>query len=298
MLFIKFHGAGWMFPFYFGVAKFLREHVDLTREDVRVGGASAGAVTALMLLLDTDFDRVFKKVVRRYDAMRYNPFTIKQTLHDILLEYIPEDPEKLEQMQGKFRVGLSKLDFRKLAWRSKVEAGRASKEKCIDLIKASCHIPLISGVFPYYVDGEGYYDGEITGFEPEPSDAVSRLVAVSVRPGADVVPNVDVPRIWQYYPAAPVVLRAILNLGYQQAHRYFSANAESLSRYLKKPVRAFTEDTIYKEVVEYSLQKTEVCSVRRPLYTIFHLIPFKGAWLLLALLWFRRRIADFIRRLL
>lgn len=294
MLYIKFNGAGWMFPFHFGVAKFIQEYVDIhsqeTETSIKVGGVSAGAVTGLMLLLDVDFDDINHKIVKRHDEMRYNPFKIRNCLHDILMEYIPDNETRLHSVQNKLFIGLSKLDFPTFVWKSHLVSTYIDKDHCMDILKASCHIPIINGIQPYYVDGMGYYDGDISGMI-DPTD-FSKLICVDIQPSPasaqlsqTIHPGILVPTLWRYFPASPFILNCVMQLGYQQAHNYFSQHHESLKKYLKKdtelPPVNVSQIELLQQVIMYSISKGEVCHIRRPAFTLANLIPFRSILILL-----------------
>jgi hypothetical protein len=276
MLYIKFHGAGWMFPFYFGVAKYLKENFLIDSDDIKIGGVSAGAVTAIMLLLDVDFDDVFHKIVRRHDEMRNNPFKIKDCLHDILIEYVPENDEQLAKVQNRLLIGLSKMDFAQFVWKSTIVKEYVSKSKCVDIIKASCHIPVINGIQPYYIDGEGYYDGEISGFVDDVD--YTNLLDIDIQSGPNkLTPGVSLPKIWSYFPCDAFILKTIMNLGYARAESYVLAHADKFTKYMSKvPEKTIHDEKLYIDIVEYSKRKVEICHVKKPLISLYTLFPYKG----------------------
>jgi hypothetical protein len=296
MLYIKFSGAGWMFPFHFGVAKFIQEYIDIHDKEpdtfIKVGGVSAGAVTGLMLLLDVDFDDIFDKIVKRHHEMRYNPFKIRECLHDILMEYIPDNQARLHSVQNRLLIGLSKIDFPNFVWKSHLVSTYVDKDHCMDILKASCHIPIINGIQPYYVDGNGYYDGDISGMI-DPTD-FSKLICVDIQSPVSlssqessqtIHPGILVPMLWRYFPASPFILNSIMQLGYHQAHHYFSQHLESLKKYLKKdkelpPVNT-SQIELLQKIILYSISKGEVCHIRRPVFTLANLMPFRTIFIVI-----------------
>lgn len=318
MLYIKFSGAGWMFPFHFGVAKFMQEYIDIHSQDpdtsIKIGGVSAGAVTGLMLLLDVDFDDINHKIVRRHHEMRYNPFKIRNCLHDILMEYIPDNETRLHHVQNKLFIGLSKLDFPTFVWKSHLVSTYIDKDHCMDILKASCHIPIINGIQPYYVDGMGYYDGDISGMI-DPTD-FSKLICVdlqsspaSAQSSQTIHPGISIPTLWRYFPASPFILNCVMQLGYHQAHNYFSQHLESLKKYLKKDIELppvnVSHIELLQQVIMYSISKGEVCHIRRPVFTLANLMPFRTLFMFMIVKLLRRYvklqswvviIANIIRR--
>lgn len=215
MVFIKFDGAGWLFPFYFGAAQYLSKRIDMEDAKVKVGGVSAGSVVATMLLLRVDFEKILKEILNEYDIMKYNPFLIKNCLRNVLSQIIPQETSVLD---NKLVIGVSYLDLLKRVWRSDTLESFSTRKTCIDALTASCHIPVISGIFPYYVNGVGYYDGELADFTPPSKNSVE--VGLSLKAGT-INPGIHLPEIWKYYPVDPYILLQLFRLGYLRAKEYY-----------------------------------------------------------------------------
>jgi len=273
MLFINFQGGGWLFPFYFGAAQFIKEYIDIKSENIKIGGVSAGSVTALMLLLEADFYELYSKSISRYNEAKHNPFKMKECLHDILIEYIPNDDEKIKNYCNKLLIGVSKIDLKKLLLKPHVLKDYNSKKTCIDIIKASCHIPIISGISPYYVNGEGYFDGEMAGMIAE--EPCEKRIDIAIRNNNSINPGIKLPEMWAYYPVDPFVLKTLFTLGYNRTHQYFSENYNNIKPYIIKEFKPFNiniNNCIY-ETLEYCKKNNQVCQIRSPLKTIFSIFP-------------------------
>ena len=275
MLYINFKGGGWLFPFYFGVAQYLREHLKLQDDKVKVGGASAGSVTALLLLLDCDFYEIYLRTLQRYNEAKHNPFMMKECLNDILIQYIPDEPEKIKQCCGKLFVGLTKVDLRRWLVQPHVMSSYACKKTCIDVIKASCHIPVISGLTPYYINGDGYFDGDISGHSLHGD--FNHKIDVSIRNANvnGITPGVELDEMWVYYPADPFILKSLYQLGYQRANQYIYNNSDVLEPYLSRPISHHDTEKInhLHELIKYSRNYNSVSIITNPIRTLYHVLP-------------------------
>lgn len=276
MLFINFEGAGWMFPFYFGVAQYFKEHIDINSDNIKIGGVSAGAVTALMLILDNNFHDIYLKAISKYNEAKYNPFKMKECLNDILLEYIPDNNEIIKKCNGKLLIGVCKIDLANLLVKSHIIKDYGNKNACIDIIKASCHIPIISGISPYYINGEGYFDGDLTGISY--NEPCKNRIDISIRYGENSIhPGIKLPEIWAYYPSDPFILKNLFNLGYHRANQFLCENLEIIKPYIKKnyPIKSFNNNIIQEiyEIINYCKKNNTVCKIRSPLQTLLYIFP-------------------------
>lgn len=220
---IKFSGAGWLFPFHFGVAQQLREMgINFGQgSKVKVGGVSAGSVVAAMLLLGVDFEVLLQEILNEYPRMKYNPFRIRPTLRDVLANHVTND---IGAYNGRLVVGVSFFDIFKRVWRSETVHSFVDKGTCIDALKASCHIPFICGLRPCYVNGIGYYDGELADFNASEMGPTRHGVEVGicVKPGT-INPGIHLPELWKYYPLDPFVLRQLYRLGVLRTKQHFNS---------------------------------------------------------------------------
>lgn len=205
---IKFSGAGWLFPFYFGVAHQLKNYIHVSKDpDIRVGGVSAGSVVAALLLRGVDFAALLTEILLEYPTMKYDPFKIRPALEKILAKYIP--PGGYDK---RLVVGVCYFDFLKFLW--KPEILQHSCTSCIEALKASCHIPVISGLLPCYINGIGYYDGELSEFHVSDMGPTKNAIEVGliVKPNT-INPGINLPELWKYYPHDPFVLQQLFRLG-------------------------------------------------------------------------------------
>lgn len=217
---VQFSGAGWLFPFYFGVGKHLQQRVDFSSPNVKVGGVSAGSVIAVMLLMGVDFERVLKEILLNYSTLKNNPFLIKSCLKQILDKHVIEDVSRLNK---RLTIGVCFWDFIRCLWKADTINTFENRSHCMDAIRASCHIPLVSGLLPYYVKGTGYYDGELNESTMFSGNEHHKVIEVGLRikPGT-INPGIHLPEIWKYYPLEPFALKALAQLGYLKSKEYFN----------------------------------------------------------------------------
>jgi hypothetical protein len=286
MLYFHFRGAGWLFPFYFGVAQYIKEHFNVHADNIKVGGVSAGAVTSLLLLLECDLHEIYVKTLERYNEAKYNPFKMKECLDDILIKYIPNDDEMIKKYCDKLLIGLSKIDFGKMIFQPHIMKEYRCKSTCIDIIRASCHIPLISGISPYYINGQGYFDGDMAKM-PEDEFTNGMKIDIDIRSGTNkICPGIVLPEIWCYYPADPFVLKSLYQLGYLRANQFVYENSSLLQPFMTKQCFPCDNYSVkhLQEIIQYGKQYTDICAVRSPLRTLLHVFP-KRTFLISFALW-------------
>ena len=224
---ILFAGCGWMHPFEFGAGKAFAEMIDLKNENVILGGCSAGAVVASCLAVGMDIDEFFEQTLTIYDSCKILPFRMCDGVKKVLQRMTPGD-EQWRQASGKLVVGLSAVCYRGLTSEHVSEFHDAAH--AIEIIRASCHLPLVGGLLPYYIKGHRsrYYDGGITTNVPEIPDVFK--ITIDGRPtvdGLDIVPNLGftVPFTWVYFPRNPTILRLLYRLGYLRTLEFLSSEA-------------------------------------------------------------------------
>lgn len=251
---VRFNGGGWLFPFYFGVGKHLQEQFDVHSHNVRFMGVSAGSIVSSLIMYNTNFTNVLEDVLAHHNSMKYNPFLIKTYLVKILEKYIPEN--NIHIINGKLGIGVSKPDIFNLRWIAKVITHFKDRYKCIDAIRASCHIPIISGILPFYLDGCGYYDGELS-YKKD-----CNCIEVGLSSDATINPGIKLPRFWKYYPADPYISRLLFNLGYLRSKEFFK----------KASLRDLADIDNIMEIIKFSLRTSHI-SYWRVLRTIFIYLP-------------------------
>lgn len=232
---LLFAGCGWMHPFEFGVGKAFAEVVELSSPCVRLGGCSAGAAVSSGLALGLDMDVFFEETLTLYDTCRHSPLGMCGGVKRVMQHLSPGDAP-WQRASGKLAIGLSAVGFGGCSVTCTPECVSHFRDAAhaIELVRASCHLPVVGGILPYTVDGHpcGYYDGGLSMLVPDIAaipemSATGEVFSVKVdgRPlvrGIDIVPDLGftVPIAWSYIPRKPPILREIYRLGYLRAAEF------------------------------------------------------------------------------
>jgi predicted patatin/cPLA2 family phospholipase len=151
---------------------------------------------------------------------------------------------KKNKIPYKLNIGLSSVGL--YGCTSEIVSSFRDSKHIIEVIRASCHLPIIGGILPYKVDGHcsRYYDGGVSMTFPDIENITNEksfTITVDGRPivnNIDIVPNIGftIPPIWSYIPRKPHILRLFYKLGYLRAMQFlFSENNSSkISHVLRK----------------------------------------------------------------
>ena len=141
---LYFTGAGIYFWWQIGAAKYIRENCDLT--DVMIQGASAGSITATMLLSGCDFEETLNialELADKHDIYR-SKSGLKLVLGGILSEFLDKViPEEIdEKILRPLQIALTPAEYNIPKYPFLIAAPSIRKQ-LIECIKASCHIPVL-----------------------------------------------------------------------------------------------------------------------------------------------------------
>ena len=271
---IMFAGCGWMHPFELGAAKFFAEVFDLdsNKELFRIGGCSAGAVVASALAfscrcvgtegdrIGVDIDSLFEETLELYEPCKRLPFAMCDGVKRVMQKVAGDDDRMWREASGRLAIGLTALTCKKtpsflpllriplLRLEPEVVSTFEGAKHGIEVVRASCHLPLIGGILPYRISQNGssrsYYDGGISMTVPPVHDA-EISITVDGRPlvdGIDVVPDLGfpIPATWSYLPRPPDDLREFFRHGYVRAAEHVCSDAVRISRlrHVMKPCYA------------------------------------------------------------
>ncbi len=291
MLYLKFNGAGWLFSFYIGVAQCLREYIDIKNDKIKIAGVSAGSIIATLLILELDFNHIYEEIIAKYEELKYNPFKMKNILHDVLLKYISENDNNFMKLKDKLTIGVSALDILRFRLNNHEINTFENSKNIIDAIKASCHIPIISGILPYIVNNKYCYDGEMTKF-PDKENMNNIFIDIRSDNSNKICPGIKLPEIWIYYPSDVFIMKSLHKLGYYRTQKYIFENNKIFKPYLKKQIKNIDIDNLlhYQQIIEYSIRTKQISILKSPLYTLVELINKKNIFYLCFLIFLLRRI--------
>lgn len=160
---IYFTGAGLYYYWQAGAAQYLQENCDLSKQIVV--GASAGSLTATLLLARVDFVEAAQNAIRLADEK--GVFSMKTGLVGVLASLLREWLEQTIPIDvnmenfSKLQISVTPLlPFQK----SELITNFRNREDLIDACMASCHVPFFLDTKPYVmyrdrptVDGSFYY---------------------------------------------------------------------------------------------------------------------------------------------
>lgn len=239
----SFDSAGWLYVYQFGVAAFLQEHLmprpgntpdpGAYPEGLGFSGSSAGALTALLLASGTSVPDVFEHVLAQYKVCSRNPRMMRVCAEEALRKY--QFPGAFNVIAGRLRILVTRIFFRPPFFMGEVVDRFPDNESAIQLLLASCHIPIISGVLPYKVEGKYYYDGMMWSslFVPWRGAREDHIVKISGIGGtlSDIRPPF-IPPWWCILPPSVRVLRGLYWQGYLDALLWFRTEPQPLENLL------------------------------------------------------------------
>eukprot|EP00668_Euglena_longa_P031683 GGOE01040925.1.p1 GENE.GGOE01040925.1~~GGOE01040925.1.p1 ORF type:complete len:604 (-),score=213.92 GGOE01040925.1:514-2325(-) len=250
----SFDSSGWLFLYHFGVAKYLREHF-LPKADlpsVAYSGASGGALVATALCSNVDLDRLIDFVVSCRKSCYYAPWRLMGAVEEAINIFMPTDAHVT--CTQRIRILITKVLPRPPFVMGEVACEFQNWKHLAQVLRASCHVPLIGGVLPFHMTEAGggwYYDGLFwssgLGFVPwravTDEDRVIRISGLGIW-GALVKPPVTFPPWWCLVPPAEDTLRGMVAQGYYDAARALGPKAamEDGSQAVPEGVLQFQED--------------------------------------------------------
>jgi hypothetical protein len=276
-----FDSSGWFYCYHFGVAHWLREHLlpeGLTPEDcgpegkfpenLEFSGSSGGALVAGVLSLGLDPADVFELVLSKRHECRFNPFRMLPAVEDVVHKILPR--HAWQCLTGRVRVVLSRVSLRYPFVTAEVVTNYNSNEDVFHALRATCHVPIIAGLGPYWHDGNAYFDGMfwpqmMVPWKGSQDDYKVRVSAFSI-PLSDIRSQV-LPTWWALFPPDEVILRGLFWSGYRDAGRWF-AGSSSKGRDLcgcRKAVEA--EGEVLEQSPSSNLEAARKLLLRQPAHT-------------------------------
>ncbi|CAE8585245.1 unnamed protein product [Polarella glacialis] len=226
----SFDSSAWLYCYHWGAAVWLEEHL---HKDVGTGaypsnlqfsGASGGALVAFSLASGGDPRAIFEHVLAEsYPMFSRNPWRMGKAVKIALERFIPES--KVCQIVSSLRVLLTRVSLRPPFITGEVVDEFHSREDCIDVLLATCHVPGVH-IKPHSCRQGYYYDGLMWNslFVPWQSEDDSHVVyisAFSLNQMADIQPP-SLPLWWALFPPPVRILRGLFWIGYRDMDRWFA----------------------------------------------------------------------------
>ena len=224
---ICFGGCGWMFPFHFGVAKYIQDHHVCEPCISAFAGVSGGAAVACTLACGIDVLDYFEEAMKKN---RVGLFGMCDAVIEVCLTMFKKYKVKNIE-KDKLFIQLSSAGGLKPELCSEFK----DIEQCVDVIRASSHIPVVGGLLPYKVDGMGmYYDGGLVNLLPILPDTLKqkhriiKVDALGYSSNCDIHIGFSVPYSWAFVPRKKHIMRLIFRYGYLKAKQFFEPFSEEL----------------------------------------------------------------------
>ena len=166
-LFIHFSGAGVYFWWQAGAAKYIQEYCDIS--DVKCYGASAGSITATLLLAGANFEKSLDVAMKLME--KHGVYESKTGLNGILGNLVKEWIEEVLPHDHDFVHDIKNLDIAitpagfNIPKNPKLVSCFSNREELIECLMASCHIPILLNGRPTTVyKNESVIDGSFWYF--------------------------------------------------------------------------------------------------------------------------------------
>ncbi|KAE8883007.1 hypothetical protein PF011_g30517 [Phytophthora fragariae] len=244
-LHFSFSGGGWLMVYMYGVCKALRQlKVD---ERAKFIGTSAGCLSVVSLVLDSDFDAICDSVVHDYvpaaRASWRGPFQMRDYLVDAVTRHANVD--NIHKLHGKVTIVYTSLS----AWATRRVSRFKNPVHLLQTMVASCCATPLVGL-PFQHEGEYVVDGGLLDNQPLFEDGVRTItVTPNVFAAADIRPSRYVPPWWSMYPPTQREMRWLFALGYEDGLAWCVRRGLPGAEGVEVPTEAATYRGEWKTVV-------------------------------------------------
>eukprot|EP00811_Abedinium_folium_P021407 NODE_3051_length_2101_cov_7.493921.p1 GENE.NODE_3051_length_2101_cov_7.493921~~NODE_3051_length_2101_cov_7.493921.p1 ORF type:complete len:634 (+),score=153.62 NODE_3051_length_2101_cov_7.493921:57-1904(+) len=234
----SFDSCGWLFVYHFGVGAFIQEHL-LTGDDEleRVGfsGSSGGALVASVLAAGTSCNDVSDFIINERtaccatlfkDLCRVKPLEMFNAVERAVWHFRYDDAYK--RMNKRLRILLTRVMLWPPFACGEIIDEYIDTNACIEVLLASCHVPMLAGIRPRRIADAYYYDGLVwpsrllVPWRGLPSDHVVRVSACGSFMSDITAPML--PFWWALRPPSTDNLHGLYWMGYRDAAKWFAAN--------------------------------------------------------------------------
>eukprot|EP00467_Chlorarachnion_reptans_P019163 CAMPEP_0114518732 /NCGR_PEP_ID=MMETSP0109-20121206/18602_1 /TAXON_ID=29199 /ORGANISM="Chlorarachnion reptans, Strain CCCM449" /LENGTH=656 /DNA_ID=CAMNT_0001699375 /DNA_START=77 /DNA_END=2048 /DNA_ORIENTATION=- len=245
----SFDSSGWFYVYHFGVARFLKTNIldRLDKEQSGFSGASGGALVGACLCADIDIGKLVSHVIGCQSICEFNPWQMLPCAEQAMDVFRKPGMEKT--LTGRLSVLVTRTLLRPPFLMGEAVNTYETLDDCFEMLRASCHVPLLGGVLPFRTRRGYYYDGFFwpSFFVPwrhlQSGDKVIKTSAIGTL-GSQIKPSIPFPIWWMILPPKPEVLRGMFQLGYSDAAKFFRTNPNVLDEFFaassqKKPIPNF-----------------------------------------------------------
>uniref|UniRef100_H3GIV2 PNPLA domain-containing protein n=1 Tax=Phytophthora ramorum TaxID=164328 RepID=H3GIV2_PHYRM len=244
-LHFSFSGGGWLMVYMYGVCKALREQK--LDENAKFIGTSAGCLSIVSLVLDSDFDAICDSVINDYvpaaHASWKGPFKMRDYLIDAITRHGKVD--NMDKLHGKVTVVYTSLS----SWVTRRVSHFKSPVHLLHTMVASCCATPLVGM-PFEHEGEYVIDGGLLDNQPLFEDGVRTItVTPNVFATADIRPSRYVPPWWSMYPPSQRDMQWLYDLGYEDALSWCVREGLPRSGEIVIPTKAAEYDGEWKTII-------------------------------------------------
>jgi len=240
----SFDSCGWLFVYHFGVAAWLSEHMGLEvdiknpagspiPQGVAFSGSSGGSLVSCVLGAGTKVMDVFEYILEQLPLCRRNPLEMFPAVERALRKFQYDDAPR--RLTGRVRILLTRVTRKPPFIMGEIAEHYPDNDTAVQILCASCHVPMVAGILPRKVGDRYYYDGLIwpsrllVPWRGAEGDFVVRVSACAA-PIADVRMR-RVPYWWAVLPPSTSILRGLFWCGYRDAARWFAAEPANSSTF-------------------------------------------------------------------
>lgn len=233
-LIFSFAGGGWTFPFYFGVAKFLSDNFDKLEKEFEIVlcGNSAGAIACSALIIGLDIEKMNKDGIEMRKDGYFSNINNALSMNNFVKTLIENSfPTFLDYTQFNDRLYILLTEYEYYnKFTPKYFNKFDNRETILQLLNASCFIPVLCGQMFCNIDDSLFLDGGIctnyiTGISyPDEIDDTYIKVPVSTyleNGDEGICSGIKFPKYWTYVPESKEKLEKIYELGYLKAQDFF-----------------------------------------------------------------------------
>ena len=231
---VTFGGGAWFALFYLGVAQYMHENSKAKWKDsIRFASISAGSSAASALALGIEPRIIAEDLISVQRLCKKNVFRTCKAVHSVAENHIPRDDNVCRSLSNNLLIGLSEYNS-VIHFKEYKKSSFKDREDLLSSLKATCHLPILNGLSPVYVDDTPYFDGSLTHnwqnlplFENNENETVLRVTTKNNKLLKDhregwITPRIDLPGRWQLFPPGPDALRFLMRLGYLRTWEYLT----------------------------------------------------------------------------
>lgn len=229
----SFDSSGWLMFYHFGVSLYIKE-VFLPRMragTVAYSGASGGACIAAGLASKIDMVALKNKIREGRERVFPCLWMILTLAEEALQQFVI--PGSAELASNDCRIICTKVSIVPPFIMGEVVDDFHDRDHMINVLRASCHMPVLGGILPYVVNGSYYLDGlwwpseQLVPWRSFRADDFVIRVSVWGFPKSCISSSVMLPPWWGLIPPSHEALEGLCAQGFRDAENFFQVLGHS-----------------------------------------------------------------------